>query len=140
MRAHFLSARSISGDSVAQRCPWLFSFQIQALLSSLQLGFQDLLLLRARDYDVFPVPSLVLLLHGLLGPLLRVLPTLRRLRPLALRNVRHARHPASSLNLEEALVECMAGLGLFDQKSAIAVTTPIVTAFKFCISTEKTGS
>jgi hypothetical protein len=27
----------------------------------------------------------------------------------------------------------MAGLGLFDQKSALAVTMPVVTAFKFCI-------
>jgi hypothetical protein len=34
---------------------------------------------------------------------------------------------------------CMAGLGLFDQKSALAVTTPIVTAFKFCIGHRKNG-
>jgi hypothetical protein len=35
----------------------------------------------------------------------------------------------------------MAGLGLFDQRSAIAVTMPIATAFKFCIlDTEKMGS
>jgi hypothetical protein len=33
----------------------------------------------------------------------------------------------------------MAGLGLFDQKSAIAVTMPIVTAFKFCIGHRKNG-
>jgi hypothetical protein len=31
----------------------------------------------------------------------------------------------------------MAGLGLFDQKSAIAVTMPIFTAFKFCIRHRK---
>jgi hypothetical protein len=34
----------------------------------------------------------------------------------------------------------MAGLGLFDQKSALTVTMPIVTAFKFCIRHRKTGS
>jgi hypothetical protein len=34
----------------------------------------------------------------------------------------------------------MAGLGLFDQKSALAVTIPIVTAFKFCIGHRKMGS
>jgi hypothetical protein len=33
----------------------------------------------------------------------------------------------------------MAGLGLFDQKSAIAVTMPIFTAFKFCIRHRKNG-
>jgi hypothetical protein len=36
----------------------------------------------------------------------------------------------------------MAGLGLFDQKSALTVTMPIATAFKFRIilDTEKMGS
>jgi hypothetical protein len=33
----------------------------------------------------------------------------------------------------------MAGLGLFDQKSALAVTTPIATAFKFWIGHRKNG-
>jgi hypothetical protein len=33
----------------------------------------------------------------------------------------------------------MAGLDLFDQKSVIAVTMPIVTAFKFCIGHRKNG-
>jgi hypothetical protein len=33
----------------------------------------------------------------------------------------------------------MAGLDLFDQKSAIAATTPITTAFKICISHRKYG-
>ena len=33
----------------------------------------------------------------------------------------------------------MAGLGLFDQKSALAVAMPIVTAFKFCIGHRKNG-
>jgi hypothetical protein len=37
------------------------------------------------------------------------------------------------------LLKNMAGLGLFDQKSAIAVTTPIATAFKFCIRHRKNG-
>jgi hypothetical protein len=30
-------------------------------------------------------------------------------------------------------------LGLFDQKSALTVTMPIVTAFKFCIEHRKNG-
>jgi hypothetical protein len=34
----------------------------------------------------------------------------------------------------------MAGLGLFGQKNAIAATTPIATAFKFCIRHRKMGS
>jgi hypothetical protein len=34
----------------------------------------------------------------------------------------------------------MAGLGLFDQKIALAVTMPIVTAFKLCIGHRKMGS
>jgi hypothetical protein len=33
----------------------------------------------------------------------------------------------------------MAGLGLSDQKSAIAVTTPIATDFKFCVGHRKNG-
>ena len=39
----------------------------------------------------------------------------------------------------EDLFGLMAGLGLFDQKNAIAVTMPIVTAFKFCIRHRKNG-
>jgi hypothetical protein len=38
-----------------------------------------------------------------------------------------------------AAVCCMAGLGFFDQKSVIAVTMPIVTAFKLCIGHRKMG-
>jgi hypothetical protein len=38
-----------------------------------------------------------------------------------------------------AVTYSMAGLGLFDQKIALAVTTPIVTAFKFCIGHRKNG-
>ena len=37
------------------------------------------------------------------------------------------------------LLISMAGVGLFDQKSVIAVTMPIVTAFKFCIGHRKNG-
>jgi hypothetical protein len=33
----------------------------------------------------------------------------------------------------------MAGLGLFDQKSALAVAMSIVTAFKFCIGHRENG-
>jgi hypothetical protein len=33
----------------------------------------------------------------------------------------------------------MAGLGLFDPKSALAVTMPIITALKFCIGHRKNG-
>ena len=33
----------------------------------------------------------------------------------------------------------VAGLGLFDQKNVIAVTMPIVTAFKFCVGHRKNG-
>jgi hypothetical protein len=33
----------------------------------------------------------------------------------------------------------MAGLGLFYQKSALTVTIPIATAFKFCIEHRKNG-
>jgi hypothetical protein len=38
-----------------------------------------------------------------------------------------------------SLLPGMAGLGLFDQKSAIAVAMPIVTAFKLCIGHRKNG-
>jgi hypothetical protein len=34
----------------------------------------------------------------------------------------------------------MAGLGLFDQKIALAVTMPIATAFKFCFGQKKWAS
>jgi hypothetical protein len=33
----------------------------------------------------------------------------------------------------------MAGLAMFDQKNSIEATTPIVTAFKFCIRHRKNG-
>ena len=75
MRAYFLSVRSISGDSVAPCRLRLFSFQIQDVLFPLQLGFQDPLRFHLQDRTISPVPPM-LLLHGLLGPILRVLPTL----------------------------------------------------------------
>jgi hypothetical protein len=37
------------------------------------------------------------------------------------------------------VVFLMAGLAFFDQKSVIAVTMPIVTAFKSCIGHRKNG-
>ena len=86
MRAHYLSVRSISGDSVAPYRLQLFSFQIQVVPLPLQLGFQDPLRFHLQDRTtslrfhlqdrttshVHPM----VLLHGLLGPILRVLPTL----------------------------------------------------------------
>jgi hypothetical protein len=42
-----------------------------------------------------------------------------------------------SKNTFRSTEDFMAGLGLFDQKSGIAVTMPIVTAFKFCIGHRK---
>ena len=105
MRAHYLSVRSISGDSVAPRRLWLFPFQIQDDLLPLQLGFQDPLRFHLQDCTTSPVHPM-LLLHGLLGPPLRVLPMLRCMSSLALRHVRFVRHTASPLLVEGALVEC----------------------------------
>ena len=116
MRAHYLSVRSIFGDSVAPYRLQLFSFQIQVVHLPLQLGFQDPLrfLLHDRttslrfhiqDRTTSHVHPMVLL-HGLLGPILRVLPTLRCIPSLALRHVRYVRHTASPLFVEETLVEC----------------------------------
>ena len=105
MRAHYLSVRSISGDSVAPCRLWLFPFQIQDDIPPLQLGFQDPLRFHLQDRTISPVHPM-LLLHGLLGPLLRVLPTLRCIPSLALRHVRYVRHTASPLFVEGALVEC----------------------------------
>ena len=105
MRAHYLSVRSISGDSVAPYRLQLFSFQIQVVPLPLQLGFQDPLRNHLQDRTISPVHPMVLL-HGLLGPILRVLPTLRCIPSLALRHVRYVRHTASPLFVEETLVEC----------------------------------
>ena len=116
MRAHYLSVRSISGDSVAPYRLQLFSFQIQVVPLPLQLGFQDPLRFHLQDFQdplrfhlqdrtISPVHPM-LLLHGLLGPILRVLPTLRCIPSLALRHVRYVRHTASPLFVEGTLVEC----------------------------------
>ena len=105
MRAHYLSVRSISGDSVAPYRLQLFSFQIQVVPLPLQLGFQDPLRFHLQDRTISPVHPM-LLLHGLLGPILRVLPTLRCIPSLALRHVRYVRHTASPLFVEATLVEC----------------------------------
>ena len=105
MRAHYLSVRSISGDSVAPYRLQLFSFQIQVVPLPLQLGFQDPLRSDLQDRTIPPVHPMVLL-HGLLGPILRVLPTLRCIPSLALRHVRYVRHTASPLFVEGTLVEC----------------------------------
>ena len=116
MRAHFLSVRSISGDSVASYRLRLFTFKVQVVPLPLQLGFQDPLRFYLRDCTIFPVHPM-LLLHGLLGPPLRVLPMLRCISSLALRHVRFVRHSASPLHVAGALVECggfssMAGANL----------------------------
>ena len=105
MRAHYLSVRSISGDSVAPYRLLLFSFQIQVVPLPLQLGCQDPLRFHLQDRTISPVHPM-LLLHGLLGPILRVLPTLRCIPSLALRHVRYVRHTASPLFVEGTLVEC----------------------------------
>ena len=105
MRAHYLSVRSISGDSVAPYRLRLFSFQIQVVPLPLQLGFQDPLRFHLQDRTMSPVHPM-LLLHGLLGPPLRVLLTPRCMPSLALRHVRHVRHAASPLHVEGTLVEC----------------------------------
>ena len=64
MRAHYLSVRSISGDSVAPYRLRLFSFQIQVVPLPLQLGFQDPLRFHLQDRTISPVHPMVLL-HGL---------------------------------------------------------------------------
>ena len=45
----------------------------------------------------------------------------------------HTRTKPLALATSVVWMAVMAGLGLFDQKNAIAVTMPIVTAFKFCV-------
>jgi hypothetical protein len=71
----------------------------------------------------------------------------RKIFPLGKRATKTPRRPANSTgkwrrpNKGGALAPAfMAELGLlFDQKSVIAVTMPIVTAFKFCIGHRKNG-
>jgi hypothetical protein len=48
--------------------------------------------------------------------------------------------PVLRINMETMCIHArMAGLAMFDQKNVIAVTMPIVTAFKFCIGHRKNG-
>ena len=106
MRAHNPCVRSISGDSVAAHCAWLFPFTNPhgVLPPGLPLAIQDLLRTLHCDSDALPESPLVLPL-GPLGPLLRVLPSLRCLPSLALLTVRLLWHTTFLLHMEEALVE-----------------------------------
>ena len=106
MRAHYPSVRSISGDSVAGHCIWLLPFKNPhgVLPPGLPLAIQDLLRMLHCDSDALSESPLVFPL-GPLGPLLRVLPSLRRLSPLALLTVRLLWHATFLLHMEEALVE-----------------------------------
>ena len=45
----------------------------------------------------------------------------------------------TQIHMLVAIAGHMAGLGLFGQKNVIAATTPIATAFKFCIRHRKNG-
>ena len=106
MRAHYPSVRSISGDSVASHRMWLFSFTSPhgAVPPNSLLVFDDLF--RTPSCDSGALSQLPLVLpHGLLGPLLRVLPSLRCLLSLALLTVRLLWHTTFLLPVEEALVE-----------------------------------
>ena len=107
MRAHYSSVRSISGDSVAGHCIWLFPFKNPhgVLPPGLPLAIQDLLRILHCDSDALSESPLVFPL-GPLGPLLRVLPSLRCLSSLALLTVRLLWHTTFLLHMEEALVEC----------------------------------
>jgi hypothetical protein len=61
------------------------------------------------------------------------------------KNENEAIHPSACSNQLKYFVGVsidwvnMAGLGLFGQKSTIAVTMPIFTAFNFCIGHTKNG-
>ena len=106
MRAHYPSVRSISGDSVAGHRIWLFPFTSPcgAVPPNSLLVFDDLFRIPPCDSGALSQSPLVLL-HGLLGPLLRVLPSLRCLLSLALLTVRLLWHTIFILPMEEALVE-----------------------------------
>ena len=106
MRAHYPSVRSISGDSVAGHRTWLFPFTSShgAVPTNSPLVFDDLFRMSSCDSGALSQSPLVLL-HGLLGPLLRVLPSLRCLLSLALLTVRLLWHTTFLLPVEEALVE-----------------------------------
>ena len=106
MRAHYPGARSISGGSVAGHRMWLFPFTRPhgVVPPNPPLVFDDLFRMPTCDSGALSKSPLVLP-HGLLGPLLRVLPSLRCLLSLALLTVRLLWHTTSLLPMEEALVE-----------------------------------
>jgi hypothetical protein len=108
MRAHYPSVRSISGDSVAGHRMWLFPFTSSygVVPPNPPLVFDDLFRTPSCDGDALSQSPLVLP-HGLLGPLLRVLPSLhlRCLFHLALLTVRLLWLTTFLLHVEEALVE-----------------------------------
>ena len=108
MRAHYLSVRSISGDSVASHCVWLFPFTIPrgVVPPAPPLDLQDIFRMPSCDSGALSQSPLVLL-HGPLGPLHRVLPSLhlRCLFHLALLTVRLLWLTTFLLHMEEALVE-----------------------------------
>ena len=106
MRAHYPSARSISGDSVAGHRTWLFPFTSSCgvVPPNPILVFDDLFRMHSCDGDALSQSPLVLP-HGLLGPTLRALPSLRCLLSLALLTVRLLWHTTFLLPMEEALVE-----------------------------------
>ena len=106
MRAHYPSARSISGDSVASHCVWLFPFTIpRGVVPPVpSLDLQEIFRISPYDGDALSQSPLVLP-HGPLGPLLRVLPSLRCLFHLALLTVRLLWLTTFLLRVEETLVE-----------------------------------
>ena len=106
MRAQNPCVRSISGDPVAEHRAWLFPFTNPCGVTppSLPLVIQDLLRTPPCDSDALSESPLVLP-HGPLGPLHRVLPSLRCLSYLALLNVHLLWPPAVLLHMEDALVE-----------------------------------
>ena len=107
MRAHYPSVRSISGDSVAGHRIWLFPFTSSygVVPPNPPLVFDDLFRIPSCDGGALSQSPLVLP-HGLLGPLLRVLPPpLRCLFHLALLTVRLLWLTTFLLPMEEALVE-----------------------------------
>ena len=106
MRAHYPSVRSISGDSVASHCVWLFPFTIpRGVVPPVPpLDLHEIFRISPSDGDALSQSPLVLP-NGPLGPLLRVLPSLRCLFHLALLTVRLLWLTTFLLRMEETLVE-----------------------------------
>jgi len=106
MRAHCYSVRSIFGDSVAGHCIWLFPFTLHGgvVPSAPPQDLRDFLRIPPCDSDALSKSPLVLP-DGPLGPLHRVLPSLRCLSYLALLNVHLLWPPTVLLHMEDALVE-----------------------------------